>query len=132
MKMPRASLVSFVLCVAGSAGLVLGCYATVSPQPVQVTGATDDVVYTDPPPQIETYPVVVYENEPHYYVDGRWYRRTPRGWGYYRTEPAHLATRRPPPRREEARPQARPEERRGEGRDEHKEERKEERKDEHR
>jgi hypothetical protein len=104
--------VSFVLCVAGSATLVLGCYATVSPQPVQITSA-DDVVYGEPPPQVETYPVVVYEGRPHYYVEGHWYLRTPRGWGYYRNEPAHLAQRRPPPRQhqEERRPAPRQEDR---------------------
>jgi hypothetical protein len=102
--------VSFVLCVAGSAALVLGCYATVSPRPVEITSA-DDVVYGEPPPQIETYPVVVYEGRPHYYVGGHWYMRTQRGWGYYRNEPAHLSQRRPPPRQEERRPAPRQEDR---------------------
>jgi hypothetical protein len=113
--MPRTSFVSFVMCVVGSSGLVLGCYATVSPQPVAVTSA-DDFVYADAPPQIETYPVVVYEGTPHYYVEGRWYRQTPRGWAYYRQEPAHLAQRRPPPRAEPRREEPRREEPRREER----------------
>jgi hypothetical protein len=110
VNLPRASVVSFVLCVAGSASLVLGCYATVSPRPVEITSA-DDVVYGEPPTQIETYPVVSYEGRPHYYAEGRWYLRTSRGWGYYRNEPPHLAQRRPPQRHEERRPPQRQEDR---------------------
>jgi hypothetical protein len=87
----------FLCSVVASATLVVGCYATVSP----AADEGDDVVYAAPPPQIETYPVVVYGGEPHYSVEGRWYRHTARGWGYYRREPAHLAHRRPPLRHEE-------------------------------
>ena len=119
-------MVSFVMCIGASCTLVLGCYAGVgagpSPQPVEVT-TSDDYVYEQAPPQIETYPVVMHEGAPHYYVNGRWYRQTPRGWAYYRREPVHLAQRRPPPRREEARE---------ERKEEKKEEKKEERKNEHR
>ena len=118
LRVPRTSVVAFVLCVVGSAGLVLGCYATVSPQPVELESA-NNVVYSEPPPQIETYPSVVFEGSPHYYVDGRWYRRTPRGWAYYRQEPAHLAQRRPPPREEPRRAEPRREEHREEHHEEH-------------
>jgi hypothetical protein len=116
--MPKLSFVSFVSCAVASTGLVLGCYATVSPEPAPVvaTGPGPAVVYDDevvdapPPPQIETYPTVVYAGAPHYYVEGRWYRQTPRGWGYYKREPAHLRDRHPPPR--ERREEPRHEERR--------------------
>ena len=55
----------------------------------------DDYVYADTPGNIEAYPYVVYEGTPTYYVDGRWYRRTERGWGYYRSEPQPLYGQRP-------------------------------------
>ena len=123
MKTSHTWWLSCVLLAFASAAPSLGCYATASTGYAQ--GATDDYVFEEPPPQIETYPVVVYEGSPHYYVNGRWYRRTPRGWGYYRNEPAHLAGRRPPPRQE------RREERHEEKKEEKKEDRREERHDEH-
>ena len=53
-------MVSFVMCIGASCTLVLGCYAGVgagpSPQPVEVT-TSDDYVYEQAPPQIETQPV---------------------------------------------------------------------------
>lgn len=130
LKLSRVSMVSFVICAGASCTSVLGCYAGVGagvgPQPVEVT-ASDEYVYEQAPPQVETYPAVVYEGSPHYYVNGRWYRKTPRGWAYYRREPVHLAQRRPAPHREESR-----EERKEERKEDRKEERKEERKNEHR
>jgi hypothetical protein len=60
----------------------------------------DDVIYSEAPAHIETYPTVVYAGETHYYVEGRWYRHSARGWGYYRREPAHLAKHRPSPHEE--------------------------------
>ena len=47
-----------------------------------------------PVDDIETYPVVVYEGVPVYYVGGTWYRHDSRGWGYYRREPRELAQQR--------------------------------------
>jgi len=94
----RVSTVLAVASVLASTGLVLGCYATVQPAPVEATYedvADDGVVYGEPPPRIDTYPVVIYRGAPHYYVNGRWYYRSSRGWGYYRDEPAPLARRRP-------------------------------------
>ncbi len=78
----QSSSVLFVCCALASTGLVLGCYATAGagtaappPEPV-VVQTEDNVVYEAPPPQIETYPVVVYDNRPHYYYEGRWYHRS--------------------------------------------------------
>jgi hypothetical protein len=93
--MLRPLILPLLFC-AVSASPLLGCYATVSPEPVGVA-AESDVVYEPPPAQVETYPTVVYEGRPHYYVQGRWYSRTSRGWGYYRHEPAHLSQHRPAP-----------------------------------
>ncbi len=64
-------------------------------QPATVTAETVEYEYVAPPPDIESRPYVVYEGAPTYYVEGRWYRRTPRGWGYYRSEPAPLVRQRP-------------------------------------
>jgi hypothetical protein len=123
LRTPRSWWVTSILSARASAGLLLGCYATAATGTASgAQVAPDDYVYEDAPPQIETYPVVVYEGAPHYYVNGRWYRRTPRGWAYYRSEPPHLAARRPPPRREE---------RKEEHGEEHKEERREGHPDEH-
>ena len=55
-----------------------------------------EVVYVEAAPvvDIETYPVVTYRGANVYYVDGRWYQRGPRGWGYYRQEPPELGRQR--------------------------------------
>ena len=129
MRTSRTWWVSAVLLAFASAGPLLGCYATGSGYAQGGEAAPDYYVYEDPPPQIETYPVVVYEGSPHYYVNGRWYRRTPRGWAYYRSEPAPLVSRRPPPRQE--RREERRDERHEEKKEEKKEERREDRHDEH-
>ena len=129
--MPHGSLSALCLAVASST-LALGCYATAGtagppPPAYQVTAApapADDIAYEAAPPSVETYPSVVYEGQPHYYVSGRWYVHTQRGWGYRRQEPPQLAQHRPPPRQE---PQ-----RREEKREEKHEEKHEERRDDRR
>lgn len=60
-----------------------GCVATVQPDPVYA-----EATYI--PPRIETYPYVVYEGRPVYYVEGYWYVRRGPGWSYYRQEPPYL------------------------------------------
>jgi hypothetical protein len=88
-----------------------GCYGegyvepAVAPPPSYVQSATvvagpdpidADVVYVEEPPvvDIETYPGVEYQGTTVYYVGGQWYRRGPRGWAYYRREPAELGRQR--------------------------------------
>ncbi|MDB4995517.1 MAG: hypothetical protein JWM74_2949 [Myxococcaceae bacterium] len=85
------------LCGALALGaLAVGCTTRVQPAGVVTTsGEVDDYVYDDPGPNITSYPVYVYEGVPHYYVNGHWYRRTPRGWVYYRNESAHFGQHRP-------------------------------------
>jgi hypothetical protein len=76
----------------------MGCYGTarLSPGTSSSSAYSEDLyVYDAAPADIETQPYVEYEGAPAYYVNGRWYRHTFRGWGYYRTEPTLLATRRP-------------------------------------
>lgn len=100
--MDSLSLKSFLACAVLTAGLG-GCevqaarpvvYGSVAPQPAYVE--TDDgYVYDDAQGNIEASPYVVYNGTPTYYVQGRWYRRTSRGWGYYRTEPQTLYGQRP-------------------------------------
>ena len=69
-------------------------YVAPAPPPQQVV-YQDDVVYVAPPPSIESYPYVVYNGQPHYYVQGRWYRRHQSGsWVVYNSEPGYLATER--------------------------------------
>ncbi len=48
------------------------------------------VDYVEGPVVVENYPRTYYEGGYVYYGDGRWYRQTPRGWAYYRTEPEPL------------------------------------------
>ncbi len=72
--------------------LATGCYAGVE---ARGTATTYDVVAVTPPVQVETYPYVVYDGAPVYYVEGRWYRHYGSGWVYYRSEPTYLSTRRP-------------------------------------
>ena len=88
------------------------------PAPVE----DDAIVYVDTvPPNIEAYPHYAYDGGDAYYVEGRWYRRGPRGWGYYRQEPPQLARQRPfvveqarapgvPQERSDAAPRERPHE----------------------
>ena len=65
-----------------------GCVATVQPDPVYA-----EADYA--PANVETAPTVIYEGQPTYYVNDRWYvRRGPR-WVYYRQPPPRLARQRP-------------------------------------
>ncbi len=100
-----SALVASVMLAVGA-----GCAAepepmAVAPAPTYVEGASvpapaepadADVVYVQDPPvvEIETYPSVVYEGVPVYYVGGEWYRRDARGWGHYRQEPQELGRQR--------------------------------------
>jgi hypothetical protein len=77
---------------------VTGCYAEVQAEPAYVT-TSEAVTYEEPvvyvetvPVNVETYPRVYYRGSYVYWVDGRWYSRGPRGWGYYRAEPRGLVT----------------------------------------
>lgn len=89
--MIRSFLVALVVST-----LAVGCTVTAAP-----AAPGDDIAYEAPPPNVETYPSYVYEGTPHYYVNGRWYTHTARGWGYRKTEPPALAQHRPPPPRPE-------------------------------
>ena len=81
--------------------LTTGCTARVSSEPPPVAAYSvapgeDAIVYVDSvPSNIEAYPHYEYDGGYAYYVDGRWYRRGPRGWGYYRQEPPQLLRQRP-------------------------------------
>jgi hypothetical protein len=69
-----------------------------APPPVAAAPVDDngDVVAVADPPvaDIEAYPSVVYGGATVYFVDGRWYRRGPRGWAYFRHEPVELGRQR--------------------------------------
>ncbi|WP_437287461.1 hypothetical protein [Sorangium sp. So ce406] len=57
----------------------------------EVTVYEEPVVHVAAAPvQIETYPRVYYRGTYVYYVDGRWYYPSRRGWVYYRDEPRAL------------------------------------------
>lgn len=43
-----------------------------------------------PPPRISRYPSAYYRGRPAYFVRGRWYYSTPRGWVVFRREPREL------------------------------------------
>lgn len=80
------ALVAIAACLSAA-----GCYAGVAASP----GYEYDVVTAPPPARVETYPYVVYQGAPTYYVEGRWYRRYGNGWTYYRNEPTYLNRHRP-------------------------------------
>ncbi|HEY8040927.1 MAG TPA: hypothetical protein VIF15_14075 [Polyangiaceae bacterium] len=91
----RAHGAGLVLAIAAAA--LGGCAARVysepayvgpSPSPYDDTEIAYDVA---PPVDIETYPSFTFGGGVAYYVDGRWYQRGPRGWGYYRREPQELS-----------------------------------------
>lgn len=96
-----ALLGSALLALGAAAGCAGGAYAepaNVEGQVVVVGPPQDEgsVVYVEEAPvvDIETYPTVVYGGVNVYYVEGRWYQRGPRGWGYYREEPRELGRQR--------------------------------------
>jgi hypothetical protein len=78
--------------------LGFGCAARVYSEPAGVYPAPvegDAIVYVDTvPPNIGIYPHYYYGGVDAYYVEGRWYRQGPHGWGYYRQEPSELARQR--------------------------------------
>jgi hypothetical protein len=83
--------------VAAAAGCTGALYArSPSVEGPPVVEDDSEVVYAEAPPvvDIETYPAVMYGGVYVYYVDGRWYQRGPRGWGYYRQEPPELGRQR--------------------------------------
>ncbi len=90
----RTVLASMALSAAAcSAGFYARPARTREPAALEVAPYGDgDVVYVQGPPviDIEAYPNVLYGNGFAYYVHGRWYAHGPRGWSYYRTEPAEL------------------------------------------
>jgi hypothetical protein len=81
-------------CVAMTFGSACAARVYSQSEPAGVYPPTvqeDDVVYVETvPPNIEAYPHYSYGGGEAYYIDGRWYRRGPRGWGYYRQEPPEL------------------------------------------
>jgi len=103
----RAPLLAYV-----AIALEPSCAARLYGDPVQVSAATSDddgVVYVDAAPvNIELYPHYEYNGGYAYYVDGRWYHRGPRGWGYYRQEPPALQRQRGYAARAAAPPRDRP------------------------
>jgi hypothetical protein len=66
-----------------------------APAPGMTAYSEERYLYEPAPADIQAQPYVVYEGAPNYYMNGRWYRYTQRGWGYYRTEPLPLTRRRP-------------------------------------
>ena len=94
----RNALLASALVTCGCAGGVYAEPASVGGQ-ATISGSVgyeDDLAYEGAQPivDIEAYPFVVYGGANVYYVDGRWYRRGPRGWGYYRQEPQELGRQR--------------------------------------
>ncbi|KYF51706.1 hypothetical protein BE08_18715, partial [Sorangium cellulosum] len=76
-----------------------GCAAEVHTRAAAPATVTYEevTVYEEPvvhvataPAYIETYPRVYYRGTYVYYVDGRWYYPSHRGWVYYRSEPRAL------------------------------------------
>ena len=99
-----SALVASALLALGASGAGCAAEASTTP-PTYVEGATvasgpgtadAEVVYVQDPPvvDIETYPTVVYEGAPVYFVGGEWYRRDSHGWAYFRREPAELGRQR--------------------------------------
>lgn len=86
-------------CIALASLFSVGCYGSAGVYPATYSSTPvyteESYAYDAPPADIEAQSYVVYEGAPTYYVNGRWYRHTHRGWGYYRSEPAPLVRRRP-------------------------------------
>jgi hypothetical protein len=118
MGLARGGSILFVCATGFSQGACGGTlYAEAEPAPAAgppgvytAPAADQDIAYVDSaPPDVESYPSFYIDGGYAYYVDGRWYRRGPRGWGYYRREPPQLERQRaviqqaPPAQRERAR-----------------------------
>ena len=74
---------------AGS--LLVGCAGSTSASARVGVMYGYDVVYVDPPPAyVYQYAPVYYRSYPAYWVDGRWYYRSPHGWVVFRQEPTLL------------------------------------------
>jgi hypothetical protein len=88
-----------LLLACAATTIAAGCAAGVYAEPAQAypQGTDEDaIVYVDTAPvNVEVYPHYYYGGGYAYYVEGRWYRRGPRGWGYYRQEPPELEHQRP-------------------------------------
>ncbi|MDP9151790.1 MAG: hypothetical protein M3O36_17850 [Myxococcota bacterium] len=95
MARRSSALACFAMTVG--AGCAARVYSGSAPGGVYPSTVEEDgVVYVDTvPPNIEASPRYAYGGGEVYYADGRWYRRGPRGWGYYRQEPPELARQRP-------------------------------------
>lgn len=80
------STVGFVATVALAAS---GCtvHGYTGTEPVSTYEVTSAPVG---PSSYEQYPHTMYEGRQVYYVNGRWGYPQPRGWSYYRSEPAPL------------------------------------------
>jgi hypothetical protein len=94
-----AQPVSAIIAILIAACSGVGCYGRATLQPSAYSNypaySEAEYGYETVPANIVAQPYVVYEGARTYYVNGRWYRNTPRGWGYYRNEPAPLVRRRP-------------------------------------
>lgn len=89
MKQHESKLGSLVV-VLGALGAVLtGCVGEVQERPVMVADEPA-IVATAVPADIETYPHVVYRGSVAYFVNDRWYYRTPGGFVVFRREPVEL------------------------------------------
>lgn len=75
-----------------------GCMAEVQAEPAYATYSEpvaydEQVAYVDEAPvNVELYPRVYYGGTYVYYVGGRWYYPSARGWAYYRHEPRGLVS----------------------------------------
>lgn len=87
MQQPRAGLA--VLAAAALLGAI-GCTATFTPEPVAVAYEAPVVQAEVVPYDIYRHPRVYYGGTYVYFVDGRWYYPTARGWMMYREEPREL------------------------------------------
>ncbi len=73
-----------LLCCVGALLIFSSCYARV---------VSTGYGYSDsypPDAYIATATPYYYEGYPTYWYGGQWYRREPRGWHVYRTEPLYL------------------------------------------
>lgn len=69
-------------------------HVTYRAQPAVVYEEEPTIYVSSVPVDIESHPRVYYRGSYAYYVDGRWYAPSARGWVYYRSEPRALVTHR--------------------------------------